>query len=186
MPGLRDSREVLLVSATDGKEHAAYTGAFLLETARLFSEQLVQGLMAERGHFETDLPIEKINGAIALFFLLCDDGNFGVYHDELIKLNLYLSRVQWECGYHDEAFESLDAALLHAKALERVFMEPEHQFTAPLVSFVRTEFGEERAIRIAELLPEDWPFWSQPDYTAVAAEIKADPRWAQWVARTKA
>lgn len=185
-PRMRDCRELLLAMSTDGRENAKHTGAFLLEAARLFSGQLIYGLMANRRHFESNLPIEKIKGAIKLFDLLCDDGNFGVYHDELIKLNLYLSRVQWECGYHDEAFESLDAALLHAKALERVFMEPEHQFTAPLVSFVRTEFGEERAIRIAELLPEDWPFWSQPDYTAVAAEIKADPRWAQWVARTKA
>ena len=35
---------------------------------------------------------------IALFDLVCDDGNLGEYHDELIKLNLYLSRVQWERG----------------------------------------------------------------------------------------
>ena len=185
MPGLRDSREVLLVSATDGKEHAAYTGAFLLETARLFSEQLVQGLMAERRHFETDLPIEKINGAIALFFLLCDDGNFGVYHDELIKLYLYLSRVQWERGYRDEAFESLDRALFHAKALEHVLAKPEHRFTAPLVSHVSTALDGGHEVRIAEQLPEDWPFWSLPDCTKIAAEIKADPRWSGWVKRTK-
>ena len=186
MPRMRNCRDLLLATSTDGKENAEYTGAFLLEAARLFSEQLICALMANRQHFESDLPIETIKGAIGLFRLLCDDGNFGVYHDELIKLNLYLSRVQWERGYHDEAFESLDAALLHAKALERVFTEPEHRFTAPLVSFVRTDLGKARELRIAPLLPEDWPFQSQPDCTAVANEIKADPRWAEWVAKTNA
>ena len=185
-PRMRECRELLLAAATDGKENAKYTGAFLLEAARLFADHLVYGLMANRKSYESDLPIEKIQGAIGLFQLLCEDGNYGVYHDELIKLYLYLSRLQWERGYHDEAFQSLDSALLHARALERVFAKPEHRFTAALVSFVRTDFGEGREVRIAEQLPEDWPFWSIPDCTAVAAEIKADPRWAEWVKRTKA
>ena len=185
-PRMRECRELLLAAATDGRENAKYTGAFLLEAARLFADHLVYGLMADRKNYESDLPIEKIRGAIGLFALLCDDGNYGVYHDALIKLHLYLSRVQWERGYRDEAFASLDEALSHAKALERVLKEPEHRFTAPLVSFVRTDLGEEREVRIAELLPEDWPFWSIPDCTAVAAEIKADPRWADWVKRAKA
>jgi len=185
-PRMRECRELLLAAATDGRENAKYTGAFLLEAARLFADHLVYGLMANRKNYESDLPIEKIRGAIGLFALLCDDGNYGVYHDELIKLHLYLSRVQWERGYHDEAFASLDEALAHARALERVLSQMEHRFTASLISFVRTDFGEEQKIRIADQLPEDWPFWSIPDCTAVAAEIKADPRWADWVKRAKA
>ena len=55
----------------------------------------------------------------AMSHLVCDDGNLGEYHGELIKLNLYLSRVQWERGYRDDAFASLDEALPHARALER-------------------------------------------------------------------
>ena len=186
MPRMRECRELLLAMSTDGKENAKYTGMFLLEAARLFSDHLIYGLMANRRHFESDLPVETIQGAINLFRLLCGDGNYGVYHDALIKLNLYLSRVQWERGYHDAAFESLDEALVHAKALERVLAEPKHRFTAPLVSFVETDLGEGHEIKIAEQLPEDWPFWSLPDCSAVAAEIKDDPRWAAWVARTKA
>lgn len=186
MPRMRECCELLLAMSTDGKENAKYTGTFLLEAARLFSDHLIYSLMANRRHFESDLPIEKIKGAISLFRLLCDDGNFGVYHDELIKLNLYLSRVQWERGYHDTAFESLDEALVHAKALERVLAEPKHRFTAPLVSFVETDLGEGREIKIAEQLPDDWPFWSIPDCSSVAKEIKSDPRWQEWVERTKA
>ena len=186
MPRMRECRELLLAAATDGRENAKYTGAFLLEAARLFADHLVYGLMADRKNYESDLPIEKIRGAIGLFALLCDDGNYGVYHDALIKLHLYLSRLQWERGYHDEAFASLDEALAHARALEHVLSQTEHRFTAPLVSFVRTDLGEGQEIRIADQLPEDWPFWSIPDCAAVAAEIKADPRWADWVKRAKA
>ena len=35
----------------------------------------------------------KIKGAISIFYLICDDGNLGIHHDDLIKLYLYLSRV---------------------------------------------------------------------------------------------
>lgn len=185
MPRMRECREVLLAAATDGRDRAKYTGELLLETARLFAEHTVYALMTDKRHFESDLSVEAIRGAIDLFKRLCSDGNFGVYHDALIKLHLYLSRVQWERGYHDEAFASLDDALAHAKALERVLKEPEHRFTAPLISFVGTDLGEGREVRIAEQLPEDWPFWSIPDCTEIAKEIKADPRWAAWVKRTK-
>jgi transcriptional regulator with XRE-family HTH domain len=186
MPPIKNCRELLLASAVDGRERTVHVGEFLLEAARLFCEQLVQGLMTNKRLFETDLPIKKLKGAIALFDLICEDGNFGVYHDSLIKLHLYLSRVQWARGYRDEAFDSLDKALFHAKALEQVLAAPEHRFTAPLVSGVATDLGKGRQVRIAAELPEDWPFWQYPDSADVAKEIKADPRWADWVRRAKA
>ncbi len=46
--------------------------------------------------------------ARALDFLYEDD--FGRYIGEPIKLNLYLSRLEWERGCRDEAFESLEKA----------------------------------------------------------------------------
>ncbi len=186
MPPMKNCRELLLASSVDGRERTMRIGEFLLEAAHLYCEQSVQGLMTNKRLFETDLPIEKLKGAIALFNLICEDGNFGVYHDSLIKLYLYLSRVQWARGYRDEAFESLDKALFHAKALEQVLASPQHRFTAPLVSEVVTDLSEGRQVRIAAELPEDWPFWQYPDYADVAKEIQADPRWADWVKRTKA
>lgn len=189
MPELKDSREILLAVATDGKEKAKYIGDALLKMADIFSEQLVQGLVTCIHHYENDMPIAKIKGAISIFRLICDDGNFGQYHSRLIQLYLYLSRLQWERGYHDDAFASLDLALEHAKKLEAVCKVSEHAFTAPLVSFVKftPDFvcATEPPVRIAELLPEDWPFWCKPDYSRVEKEIKADPRWAEWVERTK-
>ena len=183
MPELKSCREVLLAASADGKEEARYLGDLLLKLAGQFSKHLIYALMANRAHYESDLAMEKIKGVIALFDLVCDDGNLGEYHDELIKLNLYLSRVQWERGYHDEAFASLDEALRHARALEGLLDGKEHSFTAPLVSFVKCRTGS--CVDIASTLPEDWPFVYSPDYGEIEKEIKADPRWEKWVRECK-
>ncbi|MBR6917194.1 MAG: helix-turn-helix domain-containing protein [Clostridia bacterium] len=188
MPELKYCRELQLTAASDGKEEAKYIGEFLLKAARKFSDQLICGLIANSHNFEGDLPIEKIKGIISLFTLICDDGNFGILNGELISLNLYLSRLQWERGYHDDAFRSLDAALHHARELEKVVSKSEHRYTAPLVAFVKEEFEtpvEAPPGFISAQIPDDWPAWCYPDYSKVECEIKADPRWAKWVKRTQ-
>ncbi len=183
MPALNDCREIMLASAAEGKEEAMYIGDFLLKAANQFAEQLVYGLIVNQHHYESDLPIGKIKGAISMFQLICDDGNFGIYHYTLVKLYLYLSRIQWERGYHDDAFESLDAALYHAKAFEAICDGQERTFSAPLVSFVK--YSSNRPKDVVKALPNDWPFWCNPDHTQVEKEIKADPRWNAWVAKTQ-
>ena len=187
MPDLRKCREYLLTEATDGKLNARYTGEFLLHTAREFSNQLLYNLISNRNHFKSDVPMKKVEGAIAIFDLICDDGNYGMYNDMLIKLYLYLSRLQWERGYHDEAFVSLDKALDHARALERLIGASEHRYTAPLVSFVIDTLPPvpDGFAGVARELPDDWPFWHNPDYREVEKEIKVDPRWDAWVKRTQ-
>lgn len=183
MPKLQQSQEFLLSEATDGKLEAEYIGEFLLESARQFSEQLIFGLIADIRNFETDMPIEKVKGAIAVFDLICDDGNMGVHHDFVSKMFLYLSRLQWARGYRDDAFASLDNALEHEKAFERLFDEAEHKLTAPLVSYVKYDMPERRDA--VKSLPDDWPFWCNPDYEEVAKEIQSDPRWNEWVEKCK-
>ena len=184
MPSMANCREYQLTYAADGQPAIRYIGEFLLKTASLFAEQVVYSLIANRNHYESDLPIEKIKGAIAVFHLICDDGNTGRYHGQLSELYLYLSRVQWERGYHDDAFASLDEALRHARAFETLLDGEEHSYTAPLVSAVSFRAGEPR--EIAKYLPEDWPMWFLPDYSQVEKEIKADPRWNEWVTKTQA
>ena len=183
MPELKNCREILLSAASDGKEEAKYIGDFLLKTASEFSEQLVYGLITNKHHFESDMPIEKIKGAISLFDLICDDGNMGIYHGNLIKLYLYLSRIQWERGYHDDAFASLDEALRNARAFDVLCDGEEHSLTAPLVKYVK--FRSDYVKSITKELPEDWPFWCNPDYSEIEKEIKADPRWEEWVRKTQ-
>ncbi|MBQ9121141.1 MAG: helix-turn-helix transcriptional regulator [Clostridia bacterium] len=182
MPTLEHSRELLLTSADDGKAGAIYIGHALLKMAHAFAEQVIYGLIANKKHFTDDLPIEKLKGVIRIFELLCDDGNFGEYNEVLRNIYLYLSRIQWERGYHDEAFASLDEALIHSRALDRMADGKEHFFTAPLVAFVKCK--EITRNDLTAQLSEDWPFWGNPDYSEVEREIKVDPRWQDWVKRT--
>lgn len=183
MPELKNCRELLLSSASDGKDEAKYIGDFLLKSTKQFSQQLVYALINNKHHFESDMPIAKIKGAIGIYYLICDDGNMGLYHGDLIELYLYLSKLQWERGYYDDAFLSLDESLKHAKALEAVCDGKDHTFTAPLVSFVKYET---RSLKnIAKDLPIDWPMWCNPDCSKVEKEIKSDPRWNEWVAKTQ-
>lgn len=183
MPSLAHSREIMLAASSDGKRKAEYTGKALLELAAEFSRQLIQGLIANIHNYESDMPIEKINGLISMFYLVCEDGNFGEYHGEIIKLYLYLSAIQWERGYHDEAFVSLDKALEHAKQLEALLDGKEHKFTAALVSNVKCKSGE--PVKIAASLPEDWYFWRMPKLERAETEMKEDKRWKEWVERAR-
>lgn len=183
MPGMDNCRELLLAAATDGQTAVRYIGEFLIRAAHHVSQQIVYGLIANRKHFDSDLPIVKIKGAIALFEMICDDGNMGLCYDDLICLNLFLSRVQWERGYHDEAFATLDEALRHARALENLLDGNAHTLTAPLVSLVK--YSTRKTGDIVKSLPDDWPWWHNPDYSQVEIEMKADPRWAEWVAKTQ-
>lgn len=183
MPELKHCREVLLASAADGKEGAGYIGELLLELAGLFSRQVVYALMSKLSHYESDAAVEKLHGAISLFDLICEDGNLGRHHDEVISLYLYLSRVQWERGYHDEAFDSLDRALEHAKALEALADGVEHPLTGLLVSLAACP--PVVCAGVAAALLEDWPFWRSPDFSGVEREIKADLRWEDWARRCR-
>ncbi|MBO5126748.1 MAG: hypothetical protein J6D10_04180, partial [Clostridia bacterium] len=121
--------------------------------------------------------------------LLCDDGNFGVHHVQVAYLYLYLARLQWEYGYHDEAFSSLDDALDHAKKFDALAGQETVTLTAPMVrgaSYVlraRYTSGYRTIGILAEHLPDDFPMWCNPDYRKVRAEMEADPRWTDWVQR---
>lgn len=183
MPELNNCKEIMLASAVDGIKEAEYIGEALLKMASQFSKQMIYGLVNNVHHYESDMPIQKIKGIISVFYLVCDDGNFGEYHDDLIQLYLYLSRIQWERGYKDDAFLSLDEALCHARCLEKLMDGKEHTLTAPLVQMVKYNCGTFK--NIAKDLPNDWPMWCNPDYSKVAKEIKADPRWNIWVVKTQ-
>ena len=186
MPELNCCREYLRTEATDGKEEAKYIGAFLLRSAMECAEQIIFSLISDLRNFESDMPIQKVKGAIAQFDLICDDGNMGEYHRFVSLLWMYLSRLQGERGYYDDAFISLDKALQNAEAFSAIADGKTRTLTAPLVAGVEyTVPPTESARNAPAILPDDWPFWCNPDYHRVKAELEADPRWADWVRRCR-
>ena len=189
LPPVSRCREVMLATAFDGTEQKRYLGDALLKMAHEFAEQFMYALVNDKQNYETELPIEKVRGLIGLFDLLGDDGNLGPYHAETAYLYLYLARLQWEYGYHDEAFASLDDALVHAKKFDAVTVQPTITLTAPLLRRVtydtadRSTFGSRTFGILAKNLQHDFPMWCNPDYHKVKEEMMADPRWNEWVKR---
>ncbi|MBQ4509669.1 MAG: helix-turn-helix transcriptional regulator [Clostridia bacterium] len=186
LPKIRYSREIMLSTATDGKLQAEYLGESILELAYMLSEQIVYGLVNNKSNFITDLPIEKLKGAISLFFLVAEDNNLGIYHRRVCYLYLYLSRLQYEKGYKDEAFISLDKALEQAKKYDEFSKNPSDHYTALLLKNTqcKTEAFSESG-SLANNLPNDWPMWTNPDYSKVKSEILKEPKWKIWEGNCK-
>lgn len=185
LPQINRCREIMLATATDGKEQGRYLGEALLKMAYEFTEQFVYTLINRQSNFDTDMPIKKIKGLISLFHFICDDGNLGEYHREVCYLYLYLSRLQWEKGEHDEAFQSLDEALRHAKSFDILAKCDDPHFTAPLVRLEKCNVNGSKPGDLVKNLPRDWPMWCNPDYSNVKREMTADLRWDEWVEKTQ-
>ena len=187
MPKLSCSREMLLAASSDGTDEARYIGELLLTMVSKFAEQCVYGLVNNKNFFDTDMPMTKVSGLIDMFGFVCDDGNLGVHHSDVRDLYLYLARLQWERGYQDESFLSLDRALEHARLFDALHDDADAHYTAPLVEYVRCDLSRIMTSELSSVrkLPEDFPVWCNPDPSEVLCEIKADPRWDAWVKKTR-
>jgi hypothetical protein len=183
MPSMALSREMLLATAADGAERTARTAEACISLLRAFREQFVYALINNLENFRTDMPVGKIQGLIGMFDFLFSDGNLGPQHAAVCDLYLYLSRLQWEYGYRDEAFESLDRALEHARRYDA--LTGDSAYTAPIVRHAEMKLPAIRPGGLARNLPGDWPMWMNPDVSQTEQEIKKDPRWEAWVRRTQ-
>lgn len=172
------SKELMLITATDGLEQSKYIGEYLMKSVHEISHQIIYNLMNNLSNFDTEIPIKKIQGIIDLYNLIFDDGNMGIYHGDLIKYYLYLSKLQYEKGYEDDAFDSLDEALINAKKLES-FSVGNHKYTSSLLKECTFTINEK--INASKLLPEDWPWWNLPFNENVTLKIKSDKRYQDWI-----
>lgn len=182
MNGLENCKELMLINATDGALQSEYIGEYLLKSIHETSHQIIYTLMNDLNNYKDDEAINKIKGIINLYSLIFEDGKMGIYHGDLIKYYLYLSRLQYEKGYDEDAFKSLDNALEHAEKLENL-TTGEHYYSSILVKGVKYNIKER--INAINLLPRDWPWWNLPDCNEVENKIKSDPRWIEWVNKCK-
>lgn len=185
MPPIRYSREIMRAYATDGREHHRYYSEVLMKLALEFSNAMVYTLMSKEENFGDDLPVRMLRGTVGIFEMLFEDGNMGAYHGKVCDLLLYLSEHEWRCGMHDEAFETLNKALDHAKKADKLRrMGVERKFTSPLLKDIpmpKNSAPED----IAPDLSKYWPMCMKPDFDDIYAEMTADPRWVDWVKRTQ-
>jgi len=184
VPFFGDCREFLRLNTCDGKERAEMQGQALLTVANAFSETLIGGVIVNGTHLTPTESVQTVENAIAVYDLICTDGNYGVYHGAMVTLYLFLSYWRWRADDRDGAFAALDKALEHAKISDVLTEKGEICYTAPLLRLTKDHWNP-HIERGAETLPEDWPWWCIPGNGAVKAEMEADPRWADWVRRCR-
>ena len=184
-PKMWNSRELLRPFACDGKQQAEAFGRALLHAVNSCGALMIHCTMAYQEHMTPGEKAQSVRAAIYLFDLVCPDGNFGEYHSFVSHLYLHLSLYLWLDGRHDGAFESLDQALIQYRMFEKVCREGDPAYTAPLVQVVHADLSSYYTDMTAADLPEDWPWWDVPEADAVKAQMKADPRWDEWVCRCR-
>ncbi len=117
--------------------------------------------------------------------MVCPDENYGVYHETLAHIYLYLSEYLWLSEEKAEAFFALDTALQHAKRYDALHNQMTIGYTAPLLSLITIHREELAPVRMAPNLPDDWPWWCVPDGSQVKREMEADSRWSDWASRCR-
>ncbi len=178
MPNIDNSKELLLIKATDSLEQTKYIGEYLLKEIPEVSHQIIHSIINNKNNYDTNMPIDKLKKIIDLYYLIFDDGNMGIYHGDLIKYYLYLSRLEYDKGYDNEAFASLDKALHHSKELEKLPIGT-HYYTSSLLK--ENSYTIKAPIKVSNMLPDDWPWWHLPEVDETSLRIKNDPRWTVWV-----
>lgn len=184
-PPLEGCREWLAASARDGRERAEALGKLLIRMIAASADQMVQLLISFRQDMAPERTADAVRQALALYGTLFPDGRLGGCHEGAARLYLFLSEFQWRTGDKDGAFRSLDSALENARAFDAWCSLPEASYSQPLLRCVTVTHCSPPgpAERLAPDLPKVWPWWQVPDFDDVASEMRADPRWADWVRR---
>lgn len=185
LPDISSCRELMTISSCDGKERAAACAEALLKTVSKTAELMIESVIINQENISKNDAVMIIKNAIGLYELVMPDGNFGIYHASLACINLFLSEHLWCVDERDGAFEVLDKALEHAKKYEICRSTNGQYYSSPAVKLAKIEEKEFTEAGIAANLSEDWPWWSIDGSEKVKAEMQNDPRWTEWVKRTK-
>lgn len=186
LPDIASCRELMAISSCDGKARAAACAEALLKVVSTAASLMISSVLINQETISKAEAAAIIRNAIGLYELVMPDGNFGIYHDSLVCMNLFLSEHLWCVGDHDGAFEALDKALEHAKKNAIAHASMGEHYTAPAVKHAKIEDGAFSEAGNAASLSEDWPWWSVNGSEEVKAEMQRDSRWDEWVRRTKA
>lgn len=186
-PNMWNSREFLRAYACDGKQYVKAHSETLLKTVRACAVFIVNITTADQRHLSAHEKAENIAGAIRLFEVICPDGNFGVHHGYVVSLELLHSLYLWLDNQKDAAFAALERARKNGLRCTQICEEGVARYTSPLVRLAeeKAPCDGETARQAYRTMAEDWPWWTVPEVEQVKAEIQADPRWAEWVARTR-
>ena len=184
-PDISGSKPLMRINAFDGKAAVAASGEALLELIRSSAGLIVQIVIADGAIAPLDAA-KVLQNAAELFRLVCTESDLGRLHGDLACIQMLRSYYLWLADARDAAFETLAAALQHAKQFDGLNKNGREFYSSPLLRRVRThsETVPENSAFASEL-PELWPWWDVPEKDPVLAEMQADPRWNSWLREAK-
>lgn len=185
VPSIHCCREFLEVTTCDGKERSAKYAEIVIKLLCIAAELIGDTVAANYDHIKLEDAEKYIQNAANIFDAICPDGEYGEYRVHSAYLYLYLSTHQWRNGKKDEAFESLYKALEHVKKCERFSNNADMTFDSSLLKNVKINPKGSDYDKLSRDLPSCWPWICIPNSNDVAAEMQADPRWNEWVAKTQ-
>ena len=176
-PDIRSSREFLRLNAFDGKDAVAACGEALIETVRCSAELMIRIVLSD-GTLPPRTAARMLTDAEGLFDKVFPDGDLGELNGYLACVDMLRSYYLALAGDIDAAFAALDRSLKNARNARQPAA-----FTSPAVRFVRPVAHGEGSL--TPELPALWPWWDVPKQAEVRSMLESDPRWSDWVNRTR-
>lgn len=177
---LAASKPFLRLQAYDGKEAVIATGELLLETVSKSAEQMVR-IVLDDGTMLPKEAAKTLQHVEDMYKNICGD-SYGRNYAFLSCVQMLRSYYLWLADEKDEAFNVLDKANKFAKKYDALRESKNTNYTSPLLRHVsmHVEKVPENSAFHKEL-PNLWPWWDVPEKEKVLEEMKADPRFKQFV-----
>lgn len=184
-PAMTASKPFLRIKAFDGKAAVAAQGEALIETVQQ-SADLIVHIVLDDAAIPPHAAAELLQNAGNMFALIASDHRYGRNFGMLSCIQMLRSYYLWSAEKKDDAFLALDAALDYARQLDALHKSTEKYFSSPLLHNVPIHAEETPAgSAFCAELPDLWPWWDVSEQEKVKAEMQTDPRWAEWVGKTR-
>ena len=184
-PDLTASKSFLRINAFDGQEAVAATGEALIDLI-LRGTELIENIVRTDRIMTSQTAADMLLNAIRMFELVCVNHDYGKFNAWLACLYMLRSYYLWLAKDHNASFEALELALDHARRYDNLHVDCQEFYSSPLLRHVKMNIDTlPESLNFSRELPDVWPWWCVPERDRVKTEMQADPRWNDWVQRTK-
>lgn len=125
------SREVLLADTTIDEKAEKYRGEAILGLLHELNKVLRNAVMSKHSLSHSQAGLDALLAAARLYESIFDDGNCGIFHNDMCMLYLYCSSIAVHLNDFGRALSYCETALEHFLAFEQV---QGLRLTAPLVN----------------------------------------------------
>lgn len=132
---VRISREVLLADTTIDEKSEAYRSEAILALMHELYKVLRTAVMIKHSLSHSQEGLDTLLAVVRLYESIFQDGNYGIYHNDMCMLYLNCSSLAVHLQDTQRALHYYEAALDHFLEFSKIQKEP--QLTAPLIKHAK-------------------------------------------------